>query len=127
MIELDPAHIVGVGGALGVLLRQFVSERVDRDGFPLETLTVNVIGSFALGFVTSLGIDNDLLLFLGTGACGSFTTFSSFAFETVRLWETGEWARAIVNAGGNLLGASIAIGLAWVLTRRVVYLRSFGQ
>ncbi|MFA9517000.1 fluoride efflux transporter CrcB [Halopenitus sp. H-Gu1] len=117
MIELDPAHIVGTGGALGALLRQFVSERVDSDGFPLETMTVNVVGSFALGFVTFLGLDNNLLLFLGTGACGSFTTFSSFAFETVRLWETGERVRAIVNAGGNLLGTSIAIGLAWVLTR----------
>lgn len=117
MIELDPAHIVGTGGALGALLRQFVSERVDGDGFPLETMTVNVVGSFALGFVTFLGLDNDLLLFLGTGACGSFTTFSSFAFETVRLWETGERVRAVVNAGGNLLGAGIAIGLAWVLTR----------
>jgi len=116
MIELDPAHIVGTGGALGALLRQIVSERVNSNGFPLETLTVNIIGSFALGLITFLGISNDLILFLGTGACGSFTTFSSFAFETVRLWETGERMRAVVNAAGNFFGAGVAIGLAWVLT-----------
>jgi len=117
MVNLDPAHVVGTGGAVGALLRYYVSERVDVDAFPLGTLTVNVLGSFALGLVTFAGAGNDLALFLGTGACGSFTTFSSFSFETFRLWETGERARAAANALGNLAGAGIAIGLAWLLVR----------
>lgn len=113
MTAIDPAHLVGTGGALGALLRHYVSEQVDVDEFPLGTFTVNVLGSFVLGLLTFLGTGNELVLFLGTGACGSFTTFSSFSFETFRLWETGEQTRAVVNAVGNLIGASIAVGIAW--------------
>ncbi|MFB6079751.1 MAG: fluoride efflux transporter CrcB [Haloferacaceae archaeon] len=113
MVALDPAHLVGTGGALGALLRTYVSRRVDVEEFPAGTFAVNVIGSFALGFLTFLALDDRLLLLLGTGACGSFTTFSSFSFETVRLWETGERARAVTNAVGNLVGAGLALGLAW--------------
>jgi CrcB protein len=76
---------------------------------------VNVVGSFALALVTFLGASSEVALLVGTGACGSFTTFSSFSFETVRLWETGERARAAVNAAGNLAAAGLAIGAAWLL------------
>jgi CrcB protein len=114
-VEIEPAHLVGTGGAVGALLRHYVSQRADVEAFPAGTLTVNVLGSFVLGLVTFLGVGNQLLLLIGTGACGSFTTFSSFSFETVRLWETGERARAVVNAVANFLGAVGAIGLAWLL------------
>ncbi|SEO38333.1 CrcB protein [Halogranum amylolyticum] len=117
MIQLDPAHVVGTGGALGALLRHYVSRLVDVEAYPAGTFAVNVLGSFLLGVVTFLGVDETLLLFFGTGVCGSFTTFSSFSVETVRLWETGEPARAVVNAGANLLGAGVALGLAWGLVR----------
>lgn len=114
-MEVDPAHVVGTGGALGALARHAVARRVDTDTFPLGTLTVNVLGSFALGLFTFAGLGDRLLLLLGTGACGSFTTFSSFSYETVRLYETGERARAVVNAAANLCGSLGAIGLAWLL------------
>jgi len=113
MVALDPAHIVGTGGAVGALLRAIVSSRVDVEEFPVGTLAVNVLGSFFLGLFTFLSLDQSALLFLGTGACGSFTTFSSFSFDTVRLWETGDRLRAAVNAAGNLAGAGVALGLAW--------------
>jgi CrcB protein len=76
---------------------------------------VNVIGSFVLGAATFAGPGPDTLLFVGTGACGSFTTFSSFSFDTVRLWETGDRVRAAAYAAANLLGALAAIGLAWLV------------
>ena len=117
MVQFDPAHLVGTGGALGAVLRHYVSQLVDDEEYPAGTFTVNVLGSFLLGVVTFLGIDNSLLLLVGTGMCGSFTTFSSFSFETVRLWETGERGRAVVNAGGNLLGAGVALGIAWALVQ----------
>jgi len=120
MVGLDPAQVVGTGGALGALLRHFVSERVKVEEFPAGTFTVNVIGSFALGLLTFAGAGHDVALLLGTGACGSFTTFSSFSFETVRLWETGERGRAAVNALGNLAGAAVAIGLAWLVAQVVL-------
>ncbi|MFB6165557.1 MAG: fluoride efflux transporter CrcB [Haloarculaceae archaeon] len=119
MISIDPAHLVGTGGAVGALARHYVSDLVDVDGFPTGTFAVNVLGSFALALFTFLNLQHSALLFLGTGACGSFTTFSSFSFETVRLFETGERWRAIVNAGGNLAGAGVAIGLAWLLVQAV--------
>ncbi|MDY6817149.1 MAG: fluoride efflux transporter CrcB [Halobacteriales archaeon] len=117
MVIIDPAQLVGAGGALGALLRYWVTDRLPADRFPVGTLTVNVLGSFALGVLTFLGADSELVLFLGTGACGSFTTYSSFAFETVRLWETGDRPAAIGNAFGNLIGAGIALGVAWVVAR----------
>lgn len=115
MVGIAPAHIVGTGGAIGALLRYVVNERIETESFPLGTFTVNVVGSFVLALLTFTGASNEVLLLLGTGACGSFTTFSSFSFETVRLWETNDRIRSVLNAGGNLLGAGVAIGLAWVL------------
>ncbi|MFB6131216.1 MAG: CrcB family protein [Salinigranum sp.] len=120
MVTLDPAQLVGAGGVLGALLRHGVSRRVDVEEFPAGVFTVNVLGSFALGLVAFLGAGNDLALFLGTGACGSFTTFSSFSFETVRLWETGDRAKATLHAGGTLLGAGVALGLAWAVAHFLV-------
>ncbi|MFB6113909.1 MAG: fluoride efflux transporter CrcB [Halodesulfurarchaeum sp.] len=115
MIPLEPAHLVGAGGVIGALLRDFVSRTVDVEQFPLGTVTVNVLGTFGLGLITFAGMNSQFVLFLGTGAMGSFTTFSSFAFETVRLWETGERVRAAANAFGTLAGAGISLLLAWVL------------
>lgn len=63
---------------------------------------------------------NDLVLFFGTGVAGSFTTFSSFSVETVRLWETGDHLAAVGNAVGTLLGALFALGVAWILARALV-------
>lgn len=111
----DPAYLVGIGGTVGALLRTLVGELVDVESYPASTLAVNVLGSFALAAITFAGVGGDASLLLGTGVCGSFTTFSSFAVETVRLWETGERARAALNAAVNLVGAGIAIGIAWLL------------
>jgi CrcB protein len=109
----DPAYLVGLGGAIGAVARYFVGEIVSTESFPFGTLTVNVLGSFALGFVTFLGVGEGLLLLVGTGACGSFTTFSSFSVDTVQLYEEGQDYRAIAFATINLLGALLAIGVAW--------------
>lgn len=113
MIPLEPAHLVGTGGALGALLRQYVSSRIDGSELPVGTVTVNILGTFLLGFVTFLGMETEWLLLLGTGVAGSFTTFSSFSVETVRLWDTGERFRAVGNAVGTFVGAMFALGLAW--------------
>ena len=110
-----PGHLVGFGGMVGAVLRYLVAAAVERETFPVGTLTVNVVGSFVLGFVTFLGVGNDVLLFVGTGACGSFTTFSSFSYDTVRLWERGDRWRSAANALVNLVGAVLAIGLAWLV------------
>jgi CrcB protein len=111
----DPAYLVAVGGMVGAPLRHLVGQAVERDGFPAGTLTVNVLGSFVLGGVTAVGAGEEVLLLVGTGACGSFTTFSSFAFTAVRLWEDGDRATAVGYALANLLGALGAVALAGAL------------
>lgn len=115
MTPIDPAHLVGTGGAIGALCRFYLGQAVDRESFPLGTLTVNLLGSFVLGLVTFGASGHDVVLFVGVGACGSFTTFSSFSVDTVRLWEDGRPAVAAGNALVNIAGALAAIGLAWVL------------
>ncbi|MGM0398818.1 MAG: fluoride efflux transporter CrcB [Halobacteriota archaeon] len=112
MIPVDPAHVVGTGGAFGAVLRHLVGQTIDVEDYPLGTFTVNVLGSFLLAVLAFGGIGGQLGLFFGTGLAGSFTTFSSFSYETVRLWETGERVRAVVNAVSSIVGAVLAIGVA---------------
>jgi CrcB protein len=99
---------VGCGGAAGAVSRYAVSLATDRRG--LDVLAVNVAGSFALGFVLGAGFDDPVALALGVGFCGAFTTFSSFAVETVGLAEDGEPIAAAVYAGGTLSLALLAVG-----------------
>lgn len=112
---VNPAYLVGVGGIVGAILRHLVSQAVEIEAFPLGTLTVNVIGSFVLAAVTFLRVGDEALLLIGTGACGSFTTFSSFSFGVVQLWEEGEHLMSIAYAAANLVGALVAIGIAWLV------------
>jgi len=104
---VNPVVLVGVGGVCGAVARYLVGERVpDRFG---ATLVVNVCGSFALGAVLAAPVGDAAVLAAGTGFCGAFTTFSTFAFETVRLFETGHRKRALANAVGTLVAAVIAV------------------
>jgi len=116
---VDPAYLVGAGAALGAVLRfatgRYVGDVAGDRPFPYGTFTVNVVGSFVLALVTFLGTGEDVLLFVGTGACGSYTTFSSFSVDTLRLWETGERRLAVWYAAVNLLGALVGIGAAALL------------
>lgn len=115
MIVVEPAFLVGAGGMIGAVLRHLVSEAIETETFPTGTLTVNVVGSFILGLVTFLGVGSETVLFVGTGACGAFTTFSSFSYETVRLCEIGHRNMSIGYALGNIVGALAAVGFAWLV------------
>jgi len=98
----EPLALVAVGGFAGAISRYAVAG-VLPGSFPWGTLAVNVLGSFALGVVVSAPVDGTVALIVGTGFCGAFTTFSSFAFETVRLFETGQRRRATATAVGGLV------------------------
>ncbi|WP_226482463.1 fluoride efflux transporter CrcB [Natrinema amylolyticum] len=118
-VDPDPAHVVGTGGAIGAILRywvsQRVSERVSSERFPLATFAVNVVGSFVFGLAVFAGAGESTIRLVGTGICGSFTTFSSFSVETLRLYERGDRTLAVGNAVANLACSLAAIGLAWGL------------
>ncbi|SDJ78423.1 CrcB protein [Halovenus aranensis] len=99
--------LVGAGGVLGAWARYLLGQRVERR--LLDTLAVNVLGSFALGALLALPATHPLSLVFAVGFCGAFTTFSTFAVETVHAVETGDRRLAVANAAVNLLGATVAV------------------
>lgn len=105
-VWIGVATLGGIGAAARFLLDALVQHRW-RGEFPLGTLIVNVLGSFVLGLLTGLGIGGNALLLAGTGLLGSFTTFSTLAFESHRLAEEGEARLGLAN-----VALSIALGLA---------------
>jgi CrcB protein len=110
--------VVGLAGGVGALARfgldALVSERVGKD-YPLGTLAVNASGAALLGLVTGLALHGDALLIAGTGALGSYTTFSTWLFETHRLGEDGELRAAALN-----VVVSLAVGLGAVALGRAI-------
>ncbi|MXR51662.1 fluoride efflux transporter CrcB [Halovenus sp. WSH3] len=114
-MRIPPAQLVGAGGAIGAVLRYLVGQYVPSERFPFATLLINVVGSFALGLVMFVPVPTDTALFVGVGACGAFTTYSSFSVETVRLWESGSPIRAGLYAAGTFLSCALAVGVAWAL------------
>lgn len=116
-MSLAAPVLVGLGGALGAVARYGVGEALaDADApFPVSTLAVNTLGTFALGLLTFGAAGTETLLLLGTGTCGAFTTFSSFSVETVLAWEKGDRAVATGYAGGTLALAGLSLGIAWLL------------
>lgn len=107
--------LIGIGGAGGAVLRYAVGLSLRHRAFPWATLAVNAVGSFILGTII-FGVSNhEVQLLVGVGFCGAFTTFSSFSFQTVALWERDDHVRALVNALGNLVVSLLFIGGAWLL------------
>lgn len=87
---------VGAGGAIGAVCRYCVGliPVLQRGGFPLSTLLINLVGAVLIGAVSgraqgAAGMDPHLLLFLKVGVCGGFTTFSTFSLESLTLLEQG--------------------------------------
>jgi CrcB protein len=106
-----------IGAPARFLVDEFVQHATGR-AFPWGTSVINVTGSLLLGFLSGLvlyhAVSPDVRLVLGTGFCGAYTTFSTFAFETVRLAETDRKRASIGNVALNTIGglAAAATGLA---------------
>jgi CrcB protein len=113
----SPFLLVGVGGVGGAITRHFVGARIEAHN--ADTFAVNVLGSLLLGMIVAAPISDAVALAAGTGFCGAFTTFSSFAFETIRLYETGNRRRALLNATVNLAGALTAVSAGSLLVSLV--------
>lgn len=113
--------IVFVGTGIGGALRHGTNVLGARlfGAFPLATLTVNVVGSLAVGllagfFAATGSSDHHLRLFLTTGVLGGFTTFSAFSLETALMVERHDYglAAAYVLASVGLSLAGVFLGLA---------------
>jgi CrcB protein len=109
---------VGALGGAGALLRfrldGLVQSRVAGE-LPLGTLTVNLVGSLALGVLRGADVTGDALLLAGTAVIGSFTTFSTLILETERLAEDGDDPVALLNLGLSLVAGFAAVALGWAL------------
>ncbi len=105
-MALVSALAVGAGGAAGAVSRYAVGLAIERRA--LDTAAVNVAGSFLLGMFVALDLPGPAALALGVGFCGAFTTFSSFAVETVRFAENKGIRAAAANAAGTLAAALVA-------------------
>ncbi|MBM7645575.1 CrcB protein [Scopulibacillus daqui] len=103
---------VGIGGIIGALLRYGVSLAFNSfwsGVFPMATLTTNLLGSCVLGWLTSYlsknkRLSKELYTGLGTGIIGSFTTFSTFSVETVKLMENAHLGLAFLYVMVSLFG-----------------------
>ena len=114
--------LVGIGGFAGSVCRYLIGLLpVDAGGgFPIKTLVINVLGAFVIGLVAAAatrgkGLNPQVVLLLKTGLCGGFTTFSTFAYETVDLMKAGNsWAALLYVC------LSVVLGVAAVMAAEVL-------
>ena len=115
---------VGLGGFIGAALRYLISSKMIADTIPWGTLLVNVIGGVLIGLIMQFCLSTDYIspnmkLFLTTGVLGGLTTFSTFSYETMCLFSSGDFKNGIFNIclnlflclGGVLLGQYVALKL----------------
>lgn len=122
---------VGIGGFIGACLRYIISTNFPKllgTEFPYGTLIVNVIGGLLIGFIMELSLTTDFIspnlrLFLTTGIMGGLTTFSTFSYETISLFNDGSYMLGTLNTclnlflslGGVVLGEFISHVITEVL------------
>ncbi|MFI5227950.1 MAG: fluoride efflux transporter CrcB [Gemmatimonadales bacterium] len=121
---------VAFGAALGGLARFYLGDFIQpRAGiFPTSTFVINITGSFLIGLfaryaLQSATIGPELRIFLTTGFCGGYTTFSTFSFDTITLLQDGEYGRASLYVGTSVAFALVAtvLGIAaanWLIALR---------
>jgi len=125
---MNQALLIALGGGIGSLLRYWLSTGTYHllgRAFPYGTLTVNVLGSFFMGFLTILLIErlNGQASFfralLLIGFLGGFTTFSAFSIETLNLFESGDIMKALLNIAVSLVLCLLAVTTGALLGRQL--------
>lgn len=104
---LKTITLVGIGGAIGSVLRYLASTGIQNkflSAFPYGTMIVNISGCFLIGIIYALAargnVSPEWRLLLATGICGGYTTFSTFSYESMSLLRDGEifYATAYISA-----------------------------
>jgi len=118
LLALGVGALAGVGAVCRYVVDRVISHRHDGD-FPWGTLVINVVGSFLLGLATGLATHHGLSIgaatIIGSGFCAGFTTFSTWAWETVALSEAGAFLAASLNVVASLVvGLLAAAGGFWL-------------
>jgi len=114
--------LVFVGGGLGSSLRFVIGKYLNntQNGFPYGTFAVNILGSFIIGVVLGLALKNsnfsqNTILFIATGFCGGFTTFSAFAYENHVFLKSGDlFTFALYTLASLVVGfAAVFLGIGF--------------
>jgi CrcB protein len=117
---------IGFGGFLGAISRFLVSNFVQRQFnvlFPIGTLSVNVLGSFIIGFMAMFFqnmIEPQYKAFVMTGFLGALTTFSTFSLENVNMLQDGDYGRVALNITLNVT-LTVAATLAAIILFKKLY------
>ncbi len=113
--------IVGIGGMIGTVGRYLCSHFIRHDGFPYATFMVNVLGSLLIGVIMGMAARQEGFgnwrLFLATGICGGFTTFSAFAWENMQLLQQQRFGSFLLYTGFSLLLGLAAVFAGYWLTK----------
>lgn len=116
---------VGLGGAIGSILRYLISLKISSVDFPYATLSVNAIGSLLMGvavafFLKNPDIDNNIKILITTGFLGGFTTFSTFSLDSVNLIQRGEYYLATLYILLNVVLSLLCLFLGFYLVNKSI-------
>jgi len=117
--------IIGMGGFLGAISRFVIAHYVQNASnslFPIGTLTVNVLGSFIIGFAAMLFaqvVEPEYKAFIITGFLGALTTFSTFSLENVTMLQDGNYNHVALNIFLNIVLTISATLLAVILFKKL--------
>ena len=119
--------IIGIGGFAGAVSRYILAMWIGQKwgrSFPLGTFVINVTGSFFIGLLMSLFTERFMVnpqwrLLLAVGFLGSYTTFSTLEYETVRLVKDGEWLIALINVILSVIVGFIALKLGELIAKAI--------
>ena len=118
MLTIHRTLVVGLGGFIGANARYWLGMWITGKvgtSFPYHTLLINVTGCFILGMFSSLALalawSDDSRLVVATGFVGAYTTFSTFEYETLRLFETGSYRAAFWNVLASVI---LGFGAAYI-------------
>lgn len=111
--------LIALGGFIGANARYIISllaKKYIKASIPIGTLFINSVGSFLLGLLVGKGMSGEIYAFFGVGFMGAFTTFSTFKFELVQLWQSKETkAYVLYLILSYVLGISLAT-IGYLLT-----------
>ncbi len=108
--------IVGLGGCLGSMMRYTLWYFFRSVNFPTATFIVNILGSLIIGIIIGISLKDvhfsqNWKLFIATGICGGFTTFSAFSIENLQMLQAGKYLSALLYISSSII---FGIAAAWL-------------